>query len=436
MGAVFISASPRRFPRFSSAAIDGFIRSMSAHAVRPMIGKYRIEGILGEGAMGIVYRGYDADQARRVAVKTIRKDRLGDNGAEVLARFRREAEAGSRLSHKHVVTIYDFGEDDTLAYMAMEFIDGKSLKDLNAERAPWPLLEALDLANQLLEALDFFHERGVVHRDIKPANIMVDAKGTLTVTDFGIARTQASELTQVGTILGTPSYMSPEQITGQPIDGRSDLFSVAVVLYEMLTGNKPFKGEMITIAHNIVTQPHPDPSTLNNHLPPAIDRLFRRALAKNPAERFGNGAEFRAALRETVAGILAGADDAQTPYTAPAKIAAEAAPAPVPLAPTPDTAAIPLSANKAAEAANPERQTFSRCPRCGARFDPPRPWNAVCSGCGIALFEAAGQPLRPSAKGERARRAAERPARGAYWRIAVGGLLAALVLILLLRQFV
>ena len=150
------------------------------------------------------------------------------------------------------------------------------------QRAPWPLLEALELANQLLEALDFFHERGVVHRDIKPANIMIDGRGTLTVTDFGIARTQSSELTQVGTILGISSYMSPEQITGQPVDGRSDLFSVGIVLYEMLTGQKPFRGEMITIAHNIVTQPHPDPSTLKSGLPPVIDALFRRALAKSP----------------------------------------------------------------------------------------------------------------------------------------------------------
>lgn len=417
---------------------------MSAHANRPMIGRYRIEGILGEGAMGIVYRGYDADQARRVAVKTMRKDRLGDNGVEILARFRREAEAGSRLSHKHVVTIYDFGEDDTLAFMAMEFIDGKSLKDLNAERAPWPLLEALDLANQLLEALDFFHERGVVHRDIKPANIMVDANGTLTVTDFGIARTQASELTQVGTILGTPSYMSPEQITGQPIDGRSDLFSVGVVLYEMLTGNKPFKGEMITIAHNIVTQPHPDPSTLNSHLPPAIDHLFRRALAKNPAERFANGAEFRATLRETVAGILAGGDEADTAISSARQAnGADEAPAPPATDPAPAshaaTATPATSAAAKADGENAGRRTFARCPRCGERFDPPRPWNAVCSGCGVALFEAAGKTGKPAGKpasGREGTRTAASPAGGPSWRIAVAALLAVVILILLLRQFI
>ena len=198
-----------------------------------------------------------------------------------------------RLSQCYVVTVYDFGEDDVLAYMAMEFIDGQSLKELNATRAPWPLLEALELANQLLEASIFTSAASCIATS--PANIMIDGRGTLTVTDFGIARTQSSELTQVGTILGTPSYMSPEQITGQPVDGRSDLFSVGIVLYEMLTGQKPFRGEMITIAHNIVTQPHPDPSTLKSGLPPVIDALFRRALAKSPDERFSNGAAFREA---------------------------------------------------------------------------------------------------------------------------------------------
>jgi serine/threonine-protein kinase len=291
---------------------------MSPPPLPPRIGKYRIDGILGEGAMGIVYRGHDAEHDRPVAVKTMRKDLLnGENGAELLQRFRREADAGMRLAHRHVVAVYDFGEDADLAFMAMAFIEGRSLKELNAARAPWPLLEALDLANQLLEALDFFHERGVVHRDIKPANIMVDARGTLTVTDFGIARTQSSDLTQVGTVLGTPAYMSPEQITGQPVDGRSDLFAVGVVLYEMLTGTKPFRGEMMTIANNIVTQPHPDPSTLRSGLPSVADRLFRRALAKRREDRFGSGSEFRAALQEMLAAILAAGDNPSPGSTSP-----------------------------------------------------------------------------------------------------------------------
>ncbi|MBK9446317.1 MAG: serine/threonine protein kinase [Betaproteobacteria bacterium] len=340
------------------------------------LGKYRIDGILGEGSMGVVYRGFDPELDRRVAIKTLHKDVLaGPNGAEMFERFKREANAGIRLSHKHVVTVYEFGEDSRQAFMAMELIDGQSLRELNAQRAPWPLLEALELAHQLLEALDFFHERGVVHRDIKPANIMVDAAGRLTVTDFGIARTDASELTQVGTILGTPSYMSPEQITGQPIDGRSDLFSVGVILYEMLTATKPFRGEVITIAHNIVCEPHPEPSSLNTTLPPAIDRLFRRALAKKPDERFRNGAAFREALREMLAMILPRADGTPPPadYTVRLPAAGDAArakpaAAAAPLAATPEPAAAPLPADEP----QPRVSSFSAAAPNAARCSMPQ----------------------------------------------------------------
>jgi len=383
------------------------------------IGKYRIDGVLGEGAMGVVYRGHDVELDRPVAVKTLRKALLGEEGgSELLVRFRREAEAGMRLSHRHVVTVYEFGEDTQTAFMAMEFIAGRTLKELNAERAPWPLLEALDLAQQLLDALDFFHERGVVHRDIKPANIMIDAGGRLTVTDFGVARVTASELTQVGTVLGTPSYMSPEQITGQPIDGRSDLFAVGVVLYEMLTGERPFRGEMITIAHRIVCEPHPEPSSLNRSLPPAVDALFARALAKSPDARFCNGTEFRAALRAMLAAVLQTPpaplpdedrrlrvapatipDPASVPATAPAASSAPTAES-TPELPSrsPSTTTTGAAAQGRGEATPAGRKRYDRCPKCGTRFDPPKPWNAICPGCGRALFEAA-RPARtqPSA---------------------------------------
>lgn len=418
---------------------------MNTSSFPGQLGKYRIDGILGEGSMGVVYRGFDPELDRRVAIKTLHKDVLaGPNGAEMLERFKREANAGIRLSHKHVVTVYEFGEDSRQAFMAMELIDGQSLRELNAQRAPWPLLEALELAHQLLEALDFFHERGVVHRDIKPANIMVDAAGRLTVTDFGIARTDASELTQVGTILGTPSYMSPEQITGQPIDGRSDLFSVGVILYEMLTATKPFRGEVITIAHNIVCEPHPEPSSLNATLPPAIDRLFRRALAKKPDERFRNGAAFREALREMLAMILPRADGTPPPadytvrlppagnggretavaasasgsFATPASVVAAAQPAPAPAA--------VASHQPADEPSTPSRQLFSRCPKCSTVFDAPRPWNAICSGCGMALFEAAKSVRRPGAGPAAARS-------GSPWWLAAIVLAFVVVLFVLLR---
>jgi serine/threonine protein kinase len=229
--------------------------------------------------------------------------------------------------------------------------------------------------------------------------------------------------------------MSPEQITGQPIDGRSDLFSVGVILYEMLTATKPFRGEVITIAHNIVCEPHPEPSSLNTTLPPAIDRLFRRALAKKPEERFRNGAEFREALREMLAMILPRTDgtpppadytvrlpaagDAARTKSAAAAVAAAAAPSPA----TPEPAAAPLPAD---EPSTPSQQLFSRCPKCRTVFDAPRPWNAICSGCGMALFEAAKSVRKPGTRAAPARS-------GSPWWLAAIVLAFIVVLVVLLR---
>jgi serine/threonine-protein kinase len=426
---------------FPSTGFDGFIPGMDDTPTRrtmpasptpgavmqpSRIGKYRIESILGEGAMGVVYRGYDADLDRRVAIKTLRKELLADEfGVEMLARFRREAGAGSRLSHRHVVTVFDSGEEADVVYMVMEYLEGRSLRDLNGERAPWPLLEAIDLVKQLLEALDFFHERGVVHRDIKPSNIMVSAAGLLTVTDFGIAQTEASDLTQAGTLLGTPSYMSPEQISGEAIDGRSDLFAVGIVFYEMLTGEKPFRGEVITIAHHIVCSPHPDPSSLIDRLPSAVDRLFRTALAKRPEERFRNGAAFRAALDELLTDIHAqgseGINADALPDTTPP------APPSLPVTPSPAAPAVTRNPEPVIEpgptVTTGNRRSFDRCPRCATRFDSPRPWNAVCTGCGTALFEAA----------ERAGRGGGSPAPRSPWLIIALVIATFIVLLLLLR---
>jgi serine/threonine protein kinase len=241
-----------------------------------------------------------------VAIKTIRQPTSGDAvDEEIFQRFKREGMAGARLSHPNVVGIHEYGETDQLAYIVMDFVSGESLKALNLRKGRWPLFEALDLAYQLLEALDYFHQRGIVHRDIKPSNIMIDAANHLTVTDLGIARVENSTLTQVGTILGTPWYMSPEQITEQPLDGRSDLFSVGIILYEMLTGTNPFKADQLhAILDKIVVEPHAPPSAIAPGLPPAIDRLFEKALAKKAADRFQSGNEFRLALRQMLTEVL------------------------------------------------------------------------------------------------------------------------------------
>jgi serine/threonine protein kinase len=273
---------------------------------------------------------------------------------------------------------------------------------------------------------------------------MVDAAGRLTVTDFGIARTDSSELTQVGTILGTPSYMSPEQITGQPIDGRSDLFSVGVILYEMLTATKPFRGEVITIAHNIVSEPHPEPSSLNGTLPPAIDRLFRRALAKKPDARFRNGAEFREALREMLAMILpraggtsptedltvrlppAGEATREKSVAATARVLAAPASVSAPAPAATPVAKPAVTSLTTDEPSTPSRQLFNRCPKCSTVFDAPRPWNAICSGCGMALFEAAKSARRPGAKAATKRS-------GSPWWLAAIVLAFVVALLVLLR---
>ena len=271
----------------------------------PSIEHYTLEGILGEGAMGVVYRARDV-AGKVVAIKTIKLDTANaSDSRELFERFRREGIAGAQLIHRNIVRVHGYGETADLAYIVMDFVAGESLKALNARKGRWPLFEALDLAYQLLEALDYFHMRGIVHRDIKPSNLMVGVDNHLTVTDFGIARVHNSTLTQVGTILGTPWYMSPEQITEQALDGRADLFSVGIILYELITGINPFKADQLSkILDKIVVEPHQPPSAVVPGLPAAIDKLFERALAKKPQDRFQNGGEFRVALRQMLTEVL------------------------------------------------------------------------------------------------------------------------------------
>jgi serine/threonine-protein kinase len=268
------------------------------------LGKYEIRRQLGRGAMGIVYEGYDPFIQRTVALKTIRKEVLDQGEArEMLARFQREAQAGGRLSHPNIVAIHDYGEDQETAYIAMEFIQGKELKALFAENARFAMTDVLNIMSQLLSALDYSHRNGVVHRDIKPANIIVMADGQVKIADFGIARLESSNLTQTGSVLGTPNYMSPEQFMGQHVDGRSDLFSAGVILYQLLTGEKPFVGESTTtIMYQVLNNTPNPPSVLNVQIPAAFDGVVRKALAKRPEDRFQTGQEFLDTIRMAAEG--------------------------------------------------------------------------------------------------------------------------------------
>lgn len=266
------------------------------------LGKYEIRRELGKGAMGVVYEALDPYIERRVALKTIRKDLLDQaESADAISRFRREAQAAGRLTHPNIVAIYEYGEDADVAFIAMEFVEGRELKSFNDARERFELPDILRIMNQLLQALDYSHEQGVVHRDIKPANVMMLADLKVKVADFGIARIESSTLTQAGTVLGTPSYMSPEQFLGQTVDRRSDIYSAGVILYELLTGEKPFTGALATIMHKVLKEEPLPPSDLNVQLPHALDGVVRKAMAKRPDDRYATAGEFAAALAQAIA---------------------------------------------------------------------------------------------------------------------------------------
>jgi tRNA A-37 threonylcarbamoyl transferase component Bud32 len=261
------------------------------------LGKYRIDGILGKGAMGIVYKGFDPGIERVVAIKTIRKDMFSEGEqADLIKRFKNEAQAAGRLVHPGIVTVYDYGEDADSAYIAMEFVDGTALDTLLVPNRPTDPARALAWMGDLLQGLAFAHARGVVHRDVKPANLLITHDDRVKITDFGIARIESSTLTQAGSMIGTPSYMSPEQFRGEPVDGRSDVFSAGIVLYQMLTGARPFVGAASSVMHQILNQHPAPPSQLGPGLGTRFDGVLARALAKAPAERFPSAQAFYEAL--------------------------------------------------------------------------------------------------------------------------------------------
>src|SRR5690348_1496921 len=265
-------------------------------------GRYQVLAELGRGAMGLVYKGRDPQIERLVAIKTISLLNQGsDEELEYRKRFFLEARAAGRLSHPGIVTIFDVGEDAATRtpFIVMEYVAGKSLNSiLNDSHGKLPLKTGLQLCQDLAEALDYAHAQGVVHRDIKPANILVTEDGHAKIADFGIAKLNLAHLTVPGPVLGTPAYMAPEQLDGEHGDGRSDLLSLGVILYSMITGFRPFQGNSATTVCFKVANRDPVPATaLDSELPPELDAVISRAMAKDPAQRYQRGMEFAQDVR-------------------------------------------------------------------------------------------------------------------------------------------
>ncbi|MBI4062065.1 MAG: CHASE2 domain-containing protein [Elusimicrobia bacterium] len=333
---------------------DGTVM-IAGGTTKPTLGRYEIEKELGRGAMGVVYLGRDPKINRMVAIKTmmLEEGSDGESTKSVKERFFREAESAGTLNHPNIVRIFDAGEENDVAYIAMELLDGHDLVKYGAKEALLPLERALDYVATVADALDYAHAQGIVHRDIKPANIMLLKDGSIRVADFGIARITASSKTATGTVMGTPSYMSPEQVAGKKVDGRSDLFSLAVALFELTTGEKPFKGGdgIGTLLFQIANDPHPDILTVKAGLPPALRAVIDKGLAKNPDARFQRGSEFAAAIRAVLKG------GAPLPAAAPAPEAKDKT-APVP-APAPVAAAFRPAAPAEPPKAKPSDKTVS-----------------------------------------------------------------------------
>src|SRR5438309_4658042 len=265
-------------------------------------GRYRIQRKLGTGGMANVYLAEDEVLGRRVAIKILNDRHAGDD--QFVERFRREAKNAASLSHPNIVSIYDRGEAEGTYYIAMEYLDGRSLKELIVARGPAPIHLAVDYARQILAAIRFAHRHGIVHRDIKPHNVLVDGEGRLKVTDFGIARAGVSQMTEAGSIIGTAQYLSPEQAKGAPVDQTSDLYSVGVVLYELLTGVVPFSGDTpVEIAMKHLSSAPEPPSARRAEIPRELDLVVLRALAKDPADRYQSAEEMDADLARVARGV-------------------------------------------------------------------------------------------------------------------------------------
>jgi len=315
------------------------------------LGRYKVVSEIGQGAMGVVYKAVDPIIDRTVAIKTINLNLSRQELEEYEARFQQEIKAAGRLNHPNIVTIYDVGKTEQVAYMAMEFLEGQELKDMIASGNLPGAEQVVDIISQVADGLWFAHQQDIVHRDVKPSNIMVMKGGIAKITDFGIARLPNSAVkTMTGLILGSPRYMSPEQVIGKAIDARSDIFSLGVVLYEALTGVAPFDGDNVNaIMYATVNTTPPPPSSHNKSIPPMLDLIVAKAMAKLLEDRYQAVKEFADDLREVRRQMDASRPAAALKATtAPPTPARNIAPIPVPERMV-DTATIPLNAEAAAK---------------------------------------------------------------------------------------
>ncbi|HEY7358341.1 MAG TPA: protein kinase, partial [Ktedonobacterales bacterium] len=275
------------------------------------VGPYEIRALLGAGGMGQVYRAHDPRLERDVAIKVLSASLAQEPG--YLERFRREARAVAKLNHPNIVQVYDFGEQGDLTYLVMPLISGGTLREYLAHRQVLPLAEALSITEQMANALQYAHEQGLVHRDVKPANILMTSEGRALLSDFGIVRLvqkddNAATLTHLGAFVGSPEYAAPEMIVGKPVDRRVDVYALGVILFQMLTGRMPFAGATpVVLMMMQAQQPPPPPRSINPDIPPAVEAVILKALAKESGERFQTAAELLAALRAAIAGPSAGA---------------------------------------------------------------------------------------------------------------------------------
>jgi serine/threonine-protein kinase len=348
------------------------------------LGKYPITGVLGRGAMGVVYRGYDPVIKRPVAIKTIRKEMIEEEErTEAMSgRFRREAQAAGTLNHPGIVSVYEYGEDAKFAFIAMELVEGNTLRDYIARGTLFDEHDTVSIMSQLLDALQFAHDHAVWHRDIKPANIMVMGNGRIKLTDFGIARIESSDFTKTNVIMGTPGFIAPELYLGRDIDHRVDIFSAGVLFYQLLAGRAPFSGRPEAVMHDVCYHDPPAPSSVDAHRRwPQYDALVARAIEKLPAARFPSAAAFRAAIvaeyAQPLSSTLSDATIIPTQRRAP------------------DASGMPSQPRSPAATAPPQQGAATTVALGSTTSPPPTGWSApVLAGVEIVLARQVGPVAR------------------------------------------